>query len=303
MARSSNELKKLLRATARKILQLLEDEEETALIWLWEDIELEETFTGGWHVELGGLGKNNGSPCIEVWLDRFSGAKSERYYAGFFSRKQGPVRLLVDQASKNWKPTHTLTANDICYGRRVRLKRPLDQNNFGKTIEEHHCDGELYYGFYDPIEPTDPIARERFAKLAAAFILDVARSRNDAFLFDGDDDYLNNPKIEKRFLRLHSGHDRNKVMAQKCKERDSHICRICGLRYDRLYGPLGKGFAECHHIRALHTLKENEPTNLDDLITVCANCHRMLHRMDGTSDDVEQLARIVRSRIKRGSDY
>jgi predicted HNH restriction endonuclease len=32
---------------------------------------------------------------------------------------------------------------------------------------------------------------------------------------------------------------------------------------------------------------------------VCANCHRMLHRMPGLHDDVEKLKRVVRTHRKR----
>lgn len=34
--------------------------------------------------------------------------------------------------------------------------------------------------------------------------------------------------------------------------------------------------------------------NTGGLATVCSNCHRMLHRMDGKRGDVEKLASIIR---------
>ena len=39
----------------------------------------------------------------------------------------------------------------------------------------------------------------------------------------------------------------------------------------------GRGFIECHHVKALHTLAEAQTTRLDDLVLLCSNCHRMVH--------------------------
>ena len=35
-----------------------------------------------------------------------------------------------------------------------------------------------------------------------------------------------------------------------------------------------------------------------DLVTVCGNCHRMLHRMDGKPDDIAKLKVIIRKNRK-----
>jgi predicted HNH restriction endonuclease len=67
----------------------------------------------------------------------------------------------------------------------------------------------------------------------------------------------------------------------------------------RLYGEFGHEFAEAHHIIPLSRLKGPVMTTVDDLITVCANCHRMLHQMDGKSGDIPRLRSIVRRHRKR----
>ncbi|WP_370157507.1 HNH endonuclease [Bradyrhizobium ottawaense] len=43
------------------------------------------------------------------------------------------------------------------------------------------------------------------------------------------------------------------------------------------YGERGHGFIECHHARPVSNLQPGEKTKLDDLILLCANCHRMVH--------------------------
>jgi predicted HNH restriction endonuclease len=45
----------------------------------------------------------------------------------------------------------------------------------------------------------------------------------------------------------------------------------------------------------LSKLRGEIRTRIEDLRTVCANCHRMLHRMDGERGDFGKLRRLVRT--------
>ncbi|MZF04043.1 HNH endonuclease, partial [Bacillus anthracis] len=55
-------------------------------------------------------------------------------------------------------------------------------------------------------------------------------------------------------------------------------CEICGFDFHKIYGELGKDFIEGHHTIPVSQLKEGEKTRIEDIIMVCSNCHRMLHR-------------------------
>jgi putative restriction endonuclease len=68
---------------------------------------------------------------------------------------------------------------------------------------------------------------------------------------------------------------------------------VCDLHFPDRYGPLGHAFAEAHHLVPLSKVKKCVMTKIDDLATVCANCHRMLHRMDGVTSDIATLRKIV----------
>ena len=62
-----------------------------------------------------------------------------------------------------------------------------------------------------------------------------------------------------------------------------------------MYGEkLGASYAEAHHKLALGKCPDQQATCIEDLITVCANCHRMLHRMDGLAGDIKKLTNIVK---------
>jgi len=65
------------------------------------------------------------------------------------------------------------------------------------------------------------------------------------------------------------------------------------MTFEEVYGEIGKDFAEAHHIAPLAKLDGPKSVTVDDLITVCANCHRMLHKLKGESKDIEKLRDAV----------
>lgn len=58
------------------------------------------------------------------------------------------------------------------------------------------------------------------------------------------------------------------------------VCEVpgCGFDFLKMYGKLGAGYAQVHHLRPLAKYKKEEETRLVDLAIVCANCHAMIHR-------------------------
>lgn len=71
-------------------------------------------------------------------------------------------------------------------------------------------------------------------------------------------------------------------------------CMICGFDYEKVYGELGKGYIEVHHIKPLASQEEEVVVNPEtDLICVCANCHRMLHRYRNYIISVEELRNLI----------
>lgn len=90
--------------------------------------------------------------------------------------------------------------------------------------------------------------------------------------------------------RLHRYKERNKKIAQRKKDtvmeqQGKLICEVCDFDFAVVYGPLGQGYIECHHTKPLSLLSAGDKTLLKDLALVCANCHRMLHRMKIMSID------------------
>jgi 5-methylcytosine-specific restriction protein A len=55
-------------------------------------------------------------------------------------------------------------------------------------------------------------------------------------------------------------------------------CEACGFDFRARYGEVGAGYIECHHTIAVAELTPKSTTHLGDVVLVCSNCHRMLHR-------------------------
>ncbi len=66
----------------------------------------------------------------------------------------------------------------------------------------------------------------------------------------------------------------------------------CGFDFETIYGDLGKGYAQVHHLQPLGAANAPVETKLEDLAVVCANCHAMIHRGGVT----RTLNRLIRDR-------
>jgi hypothetical protein len=58
------------------------------------------------------------------------------------------------------------------------------------------------------------------------------------------------------------------------------VCEVsnCGFDFLAVYGELGRGYAQVHHLKPLKDRTSPSKTSLKDLVVVCANCHAMIHR-------------------------
>ncbi|MCD7806975.1 MAG: HNH endonuclease [Lachnospiraceae bacterium] len=75
-------------------------------------------------------------------------------------------------------------------------------------------------------------------------------------------------------------------------------CAICGFDFEETYGKLGKGFIEVHHIKPLSEINEEVVVNPEtDLICVCSNCHRMLHRFKDYIIEADELKKMIKRTV------
>lgn len=85
-------------------------------------------------------------------------------------------------------------------------------------------------------------------------------------------------------LEIHKTRERNpKVISRakelfKIKNNNRLFCEICGFDFEEKYGEIGKDFIEGHHTIPISDMNENDKTKIEDIIMVCSNCHKMIHR-------------------------
>lgn len=99
---------------------------------------------------------------------------------------------------------------------------------------------------------------------------------------------INQPILEDVFESRSEGG--KKVVVSKIAERDLSLrisaikihgtnCFGCGFNFENKYGQIGKRFIEIHHVVALSTYEKSKKIDpYTDLIPLCSNCHRIVHR-------------------------
>jgi 5-methylcytosine-specific restriction enzyme A len=93
---------------------------------------------------------------------------------------------------------------------------------------------------------------------------------------------------------LGTRYERLKSLRSQAVRLHGTTCFACGFSFEEMYGDIGKGFTEVHHVFPLASVGEAHPVNpLTDLVPLCANCHRMIHRNPKEPLTVDQLVEIV----------
>jgi 5-methylcytosine-specific restriction endonuclease McrA len=284
--------KTLLLNTAREVFEELSNRTEGTSFRLRWPSRVGVVPTGGWRAKIGDLGK--GQPRLQIWLDRFAGHDTRKFNFCFYWADRTKMRRLANRAAKQLPVHRRITEKDTERDGYSFLSEPLHRDEFGPVILEEYRGKWCYYGIYLSVGKNPKLC----VRTAAAFFETVARTIPRPNVLQESETNDIYPQFENRKLVVsHIQRERSRFLADGCKRRDDHRCQVCGMRFKEIYGSkLGDGFAEAHHRIPLNKLKARIKTQVEDLATICANCHRMLHRMDDKYDDVEKLKRIFHQR-------
>ena len=91
-------------------------------------------------------------------------------------------------------------------------------------------------------------------------------------------------------------YERNRSARERCIAAHGCRCVVCGIDFGQVYGEVGKGFINVHHIVPLASIGKSYRLNPEkDLVPVCPNCHTMLHReVNGKLKSIDQLRSILK---------
>ncbi|WP_295937917.1 HNH endonuclease [uncultured Alistipes sp.] len=99
-------------------------------------------------------------------------------------------------------------------------------------------------------------------------------------------------KSTKRYVTTYERNPKNRADAIKIH---GTTCKCCGFNFEEWYGIHGKDFIEVHHLVPLaESQREVEVNPTTDLVCLCSNCHRMIHRRRNSILTVEELSDILK---------
>lgn len=72
-------------------------------------------------------------------------------------------------------------------------------------------------------------------------------------------------------------------------------CKACGFDFEKAYGEYAKGFIHVHHVVPISAYGGKKSVNPEtDLVTLCANCHAVVHRKQDVTLSIEQLKEMLK---------
>lgn len=268
------------------------------LIRLRTQLPLKESHTKGWRVELGSLGL--GEPRLEIWYCEWAKEGQRRLWYGLYAAQADKLRKRVGVLPESLRPVRDFSEQDMRQATGSRsdfvLKQPLDPREYDRPMYEEYQDSGSDYAYYGQYDSALPVNQENVAGIvgrATGFFENVIKSRQpeaSANEADTEEDY--GRVLDRHAVRRHLGRERSRALVEQCNRRDNYRCQVCEMTFKEVYGDVGKGFAEAHHVVPLSKLADTVVSSVKDLVTVCANCHRMLHRLGGEEGDIARLRRM-----------
>ena len=97
---------------------------------------------------------------------------------------------------------------------------------------------------------------------------------------------------QKKTISVNS-FERNPKARQLCIDHWGNSCVVCDLNFATMYGELGEGFIQVHHMVPLSQIGKSYHVNpITDLRPVCPNCHSMLHKQSPPLK-IEELKMLI----------
>ena len=190
--------------------------------------------------------------------------------------------------------------NGIVNGLSTRILKHL--NRF--TVKGVHCKQSKFsipfYGRYvDYVEGNDFEWKLRDELAQAMEELHLSEAPPLAAIDEALTSYAASPastKEEGKRLQIYTTrYERNPVNREAAIALHGTTCQACGFNFERFYGPLGRHYVEVHHVKPLSLAGEPAaPDPQSDLVCLCANCHRMIHRNKNATLSVEQLKKCIK---------
>jgi 5-methylcytosine-specific restriction endonuclease McrA len=123
--------------------------------------------------------------------------------------------------------------------------------------------------------------------------LDIS-SDLDAMDFSNSDSVATSKEGRTKF-RISRTRERDPRLRKKAIEIHGLNCKACDFNFGEVYGEWGEGFIEIHHSTPISDYSDegSETNPTEDLIPLCSNCHRMVHRKRDKLLSLEELKAMI----------
>lgn len=99
----------------------------------------------------------------------------------------------------------------------------------------------------------------------------------------------------KKVLVFSTRYERSRDNRTAAVRHHGTRCMACGFDFEEAYGEVGRGYVEVHHVVPI--AETDEEVTIDpskDLVCLCANCHRMVHRNRHAILSVAELRALLK---------
>ncbi len=134
---------------------------------------------------------------------------------------------------------------------------------------------------YQYLKPNLPIEVLRFASCEK--IGDVELVIKCQILDENNTDEISQDGVEfsegapyyAKHLRRERSPELVKLIKDNARKAKTYFCCVCKVDFQRIYGV---DYIECHHTIPVSTLGLGDKTKIEDVVLLCANCHRAVHK-------------------------
>ena len=168
------------------------------------------------------------------------------------------------------------------YKGKERKRSSKEQKNFSLKKWAYEPDESLENVFarFDAFLASE---LEAFENSISAFIANA--KKEDTVYLEGEQNNFTGSKYE-----------RNPKARKACLAYHGTACMICGMDFEKAYGPAFAGKIEVHHIVPLHQIGETYVVDpIHDLVPVCPNCHTAIHSKEDGVYTIEEMKSLRRN--------
>lgn len=228
--------------------------------WIDYNVDSEEEGNSSDVIIFGHPDKSLGELTNPIPFDRDFGEKLEfenKKIKFEIVNKNGRVMNDAECISSCTRVPRYLTKNDVKF-----LINEINSLNGGEKIDSEHESGSI--------------------------------GNEDFFSIEEDEQCISDESFEeKKVLRHHEFVERNSKLAKRTKEIHGYTCVACGFNFRKKYGEIGMNYIEAHHLTPFADLNEKSKVSpKNDMTVLCANCHRMIHRLQNVSN-IEEFKKTI----------